>query len=200
MPTDHNFWRERRAETDSNRSPSALPLGQTGSQQKRLHITRDNLIMQLNTQYTWTFPLQTMTSPPQYIFTLVFFFFACLSTQFPAYFCSAELFYFLFDLNVLTLAPCYRDFMTPPGSRTTWPWHFLLPSTCDPVLVENYSFWIDLAPRSTVTTRAHAYFPVWMTPILLISQVSWATTYWRYSPIKGDALMSNRTRANIDLE
>ena len=37
MSTDHNFWRERRAEADSNRSPSAyqpnaLPLGQTGSQ------------------------------------------------------------------------------------------------------------------------------------------------------------------------
>ena len=34
--TDHNFWRERRAEADSNRGPSAyqpnaLPLGQTGS-------------------------------------------------------------------------------------------------------------------------------------------------------------------------
>ena len=33
---DHDFWRERRAETDSNRGPSAyqpsaLPLGQTGS-------------------------------------------------------------------------------------------------------------------------------------------------------------------------
>ena len=32
----HNFWRERRAEVDSNRGPSAyqpntLPLGQTGS-------------------------------------------------------------------------------------------------------------------------------------------------------------------------
>ena len=36
MSTDHNFWRERRAEADSNRGPSAyqpnaLPLGQTGS-------------------------------------------------------------------------------------------------------------------------------------------------------------------------
>ena len=36
VSTDHNFWRERRAEADSNRSPSAyqpraLPLGQTGS-------------------------------------------------------------------------------------------------------------------------------------------------------------------------
>ena len=34
--THHNFWRERRAEADSNRGPSsyqlnALPLGQTGS-------------------------------------------------------------------------------------------------------------------------------------------------------------------------
>ena len=37
VSTDHNFWRERRAEVDSNRGPSsyqpnALPLGQTGSQ------------------------------------------------------------------------------------------------------------------------------------------------------------------------
>ena len=34
MPTDHHFWRERRAEAESNRSPSdylALPLGQAGS-------------------------------------------------------------------------------------------------------------------------------------------------------------------------
>ena len=36
MSTDHNFWRERRAEADSNRGPTAyqpnaLPLGQTGS-------------------------------------------------------------------------------------------------------------------------------------------------------------------------
>ena len=36
VSTNHNFWRERRAEADSNRSPSAyqpsaLPLGQTGS-------------------------------------------------------------------------------------------------------------------------------------------------------------------------
>ena len=37
VSTDHSFWRERRAEGDSNRGPSAyqpnaLPLGQTGSQ------------------------------------------------------------------------------------------------------------------------------------------------------------------------
>ena len=36
VPTDHNFWRETRAEADSNRGPftyqpAALPLGQTGS-------------------------------------------------------------------------------------------------------------------------------------------------------------------------
>ena len=36
VSTDHNFWRERRAEADSNRGPSVyqpntLPLGQTGS-------------------------------------------------------------------------------------------------------------------------------------------------------------------------
>ena len=38
VSTDHNFWRERRADADSNRGPSAyqpnaLPLGQTGSLQ-----------------------------------------------------------------------------------------------------------------------------------------------------------------------
>ena len=43
VSTDHNFWRERRAEADSNRGPSAyqpnaLPLGQTGS-----HISFANL-------------------------------------------------------------------------------------------------------------------------------------------------------------
>ena len=37
VSTDHNLWRERRAEADSNRGPSAFqpnawPLGQTGSQ------------------------------------------------------------------------------------------------------------------------------------------------------------------------
>ena len=37
VSTDHTFWRERRAEADSNRGPSAyqpnaLPLGQTVSQ------------------------------------------------------------------------------------------------------------------------------------------------------------------------
>ena len=37
VSTDYNFWRERRAEADSNQCPSAyqpnaLPLGQTGSQ------------------------------------------------------------------------------------------------------------------------------------------------------------------------
>ena len=36
VPTDHNFWRERRAKADLNQGPSAyqpnaLPLGQTGS-------------------------------------------------------------------------------------------------------------------------------------------------------------------------
>ena len=46
VSTYHNFWRERRAEADSNRGPSAyqpnaLPLGQTGSREwniKRLRI------------------------------------------------------------------------------------------------------------------------------------------------------------------
>ena len=34
VSTDHNFEGERRAEADSNRGPSALPLGQTGSLRK----------------------------------------------------------------------------------------------------------------------------------------------------------------------
>ena len=41
VSTDHNFWRERRAEADSNRGPSAyqsntLPLGQTDSRRQML--------------------------------------------------------------------------------------------------------------------------------------------------------------------
>ena len=41
VSTDHNFWKERRAEAYSNRDPSAyqpnaLPLGQTGSQKYQL--------------------------------------------------------------------------------------------------------------------------------------------------------------------
>ena len=44
MSTDHNFRRERRAEADSNRGPSAyqpnaLPLGQSGSRQPQWLIT-----------------------------------------------------------------------------------------------------------------------------------------------------------------
>ena len=43
VPTDHNFRRERRAEADSNRGPSAykpnaLPLGQTGLRTEALYI------------------------------------------------------------------------------------------------------------------------------------------------------------------
>ena len=42
VPTDHNFWRERRAKTDLKQSPSAyqakaLPVGQTGSQPSKLN-------------------------------------------------------------------------------------------------------------------------------------------------------------------
>ena len=41
VSTDHTFWRERRAEEDSNRGPSAyqpkaLPLGQTGSRSRKI--------------------------------------------------------------------------------------------------------------------------------------------------------------------
>ena len=44
VSTYHNIWRERRAEADSNRSPSAyqpnaLPLGHTGSQLKLLLVS-----------------------------------------------------------------------------------------------------------------------------------------------------------------
>ena len=43
MSTEHNFWRERRAEADLNRGPSAYqpnasPLGQTGSQPKECSV------------------------------------------------------------------------------------------------------------------------------------------------------------------
>ena len=43
VSTDHNFWRERRAEADSNRGPSAyqpniLPLSQTGSHWVKSHL------------------------------------------------------------------------------------------------------------------------------------------------------------------
>ena len=44
VSTDHNFWRERRAEADSNRSPSALPLGHTGS-----HITGNEVLYSVRT-------------------------------------------------------------------------------------------------------------------------------------------------------
>ena len=48
VSTDHNFWRERRAEADSNRGPSAyqpnaLPLGQTGSQSQLALISISEL-------------------------------------------------------------------------------------------------------------------------------------------------------------
>ena len=58
MSTDHNFWRERRAEADSNRGPSAyqlnaLPLGQTSSLTElqaavALWSTQDNTEFQFN--------------------------------------------------------------------------------------------------------------------------------------------------------
>ena len=43
VSTDHNFWRERKAEPDSNRGPSAyqpnaLPLGQTGSNRVKCYV------------------------------------------------------------------------------------------------------------------------------------------------------------------
>ena len=45
VSTDHNVWRERRAEADSNRGPSAyqlnaLPLGQTGSLGPKLTVAQ----------------------------------------------------------------------------------------------------------------------------------------------------------------
>ena len=59
VSTDHNFWRERRAEADSNRSPSAyqpnaLPPGQTGSPSlSRLPDSYNYIIMQLLTFFSW---------------------------------------------------------------------------------------------------------------------------------------------------
>ena len=49
VSTDHNFWRERRAEADSNRrssayQPDALPLGQTGSHPTMKQLCRLYLI------------------------------------------------------------------------------------------------------------------------------------------------------------
>ena len=43
VSTDHNLWRERRAEADSNRGPSvyqpnALPLGQIDDDEVELHV------------------------------------------------------------------------------------------------------------------------------------------------------------------
>ena len=50
VSTDHNFWRERRAEADSNRGhfayqPNALPLGQTGSQDPSHSFRPDITVM-----------------------------------------------------------------------------------------------------------------------------------------------------------
>ena len=49
VSTDHNFWRERRAEADSNRGLSAyqlkaLPLGQTGSQRTIKRCAQEGVI------------------------------------------------------------------------------------------------------------------------------------------------------------
>ena len=53
LSTDHNFLRERRAEADSSRGPSAyqpntLPLGQTGSLS---YIKHDSLISNIKSWY-----------------------------------------------------------------------------------------------------------------------------------------------------
>ena len=64
VSTDHNYWRERRVEADSNRSssayqPNALPLGQTGSQNsdyiRRFFHNRPHCLRQHNckTQIVW---------------------------------------------------------------------------------------------------------------------------------------------------
>ena len=55
--TDHNFWRERRAEADSNRSPpsyqpNVLLLGHTGSQ-TIAHVSVPIYIPQVLTTGTW---------------------------------------------------------------------------------------------------------------------------------------------------
>ena len=59
MSTDHNFWRERRAEAHSNRGPSALPLGQTGSQMCAVRWCRAScprMAMTKASRVLWTGP------------------------------------------------------------------------------------------------------------------------------------------------
>ena len=60
MSTHHNLSRERRAEADSNRDPSAyhpnaLPLGQPahGISQCGCSIVTTNMLMTLNSQYSY---------------------------------------------------------------------------------------------------------------------------------------------------
>ena len=64
VSTDHTFWRERRAETVSNRGPSAyqsnaLPLGKTGSQSSwtyrsiYIYIYRSMLSLRVLTKPQW---------------------------------------------------------------------------------------------------------------------------------------------------
>ena len=73
VSTDHNFWRERRAKADSNRSPSAyqpnaLPLGHTGSPVIR---------------WRWWAVYPPPPPPPPAILKLVFIFRKCcfMSTE-----------------------------------------------------------------------------------------------------------------------
>ena len=114
MPTDHNFWRERRTEADSNRGPSALPLGQTGSQQRQLHITRDNLIMQLNTRvYLNIFTANDDFAIAVYFYFCLFLLFACPSTQFPSFLLSRIVLFFVWSERIDFSALLQRFYDAP---------------------------------------------------------------------------------------
>ena len=75
VSTDHTFWSERRAETDSNRGPSAyqpnaLPLGQTGSS---FPITALFVTLSLQVPYrTFTVAAPFPSSAPLHAMTLPF--------------------------------------------------------------------------------------------------------------------------------
>ena len=67
MSTNHNFWRERRAEAVSNQGPStyqptALPLGQTGSR-REISRTRTIYSTETHTQMSCIVPAACPTHP-----------------------------------------------------------------------------------------------------------------------------------------
>ena len=69
VSTDHNFWREKRAEADSNRGPAyqpnALPLGRTGSlrngsEQREIRMKRPDCVVDYR-KATWRKVLKSTT-------------------------------------------------------------------------------------------------------------------------------------------